>query len=126
MVPDQFPVRPASPPSPAAHANAAAVSSHDNEMQMIVAAEVTQEPSDIQQLLPVLDAAIENVGSEPKSLLADAGYLSEDNLEGLDERAVEGYLAIGRKTKDPGNHVNWVAGGDSGYELTLPLPSVGT
>jgi len=72
----------------------------DNEVQLIVAAEVTQEPSDIQQLLPVLDAATENVRGKPKSLLADAGYLSEDNLEGLDEREVEGYLAIGRKTKD--------------------------
>ena len=72
----------------------------DDEVQLIVAAEVTQEPSDIRQLLPVLDAAIENVESTPNSLLADAGYLSEENLEGLDERAVEGYLAIGRKTKN--------------------------
>ena len=72
----------------------------DDEAQVIVAAEVTQQPSDIRQLLPVLDAATENVESKPKSLLADAGYLSEDNLEGLDERAVEGYLAIGRKTKN--------------------------
>ncbi len=72
----------------------------DDEDQLLVAAEVTQETSDTQQLLPVLDAAIENVGSKPESLLADAGYLSEENLEGLDEREVEGYLAIGRKAKN--------------------------
>lgn len=72
----------------------------DNEAQMIVAAEVTQDPTDIRQLLPVLDAATANVGSAPKSLLADAGYLSEENLEGLDKRKVEGFIAIGRKNKD--------------------------
>ena len=72
----------------------------DDEEQVIVAAEVTQESSDIRQLLPVLDAALDNVGSDPKSVLADAGYLSEENLEGLEEREVEGFLAIGRKTKN--------------------------
>lgn len=70
----------------------------DDQMQIIVAAEVTQEPSDIRQLLPILDVATKNVGLTPKSLLADAGYLSEDNLEGLDQRDVDGYLAIGRRS----------------------------
>lgn len=72
----------------------------DDAEQVLVAAEVTQESSDVQQLLPVLDAASKNVGSDPDSALADAGYLSEENLEGLEDRAVEGFLAIGRKTKN--------------------------
>lgn len=72
----------------------------DNHEQIIVASEVTQQPSDIQQLLPVLDAATENVEKKPGTALADAGYMSEDNLEGLDDRGVDGFIAIGRKTKD--------------------------
>ncbi len=72
----------------------------DNEEQLIVAAEVTQETSDIQQLLPVLDSAIANARAHPDSLLADAGYVSEENLEGLEQRKVEGYVAIGRKNKN--------------------------
>lgn len=69
----------------------------DNEVQIIVAAEVTQDPNDLKQLLPLLDTATNNTKTKPETLLADAGYLSEDNLEGLDEREVEGFIAIGKK-----------------------------
>lgn len=74
----------------------------DDEEQVIVSASVVQEAGDVQQLLGVLDSATENVGERPESVLADSGYMSESNLEGLDEREVEGFVAIGRKNKNRG------------------------
>ncbi len=72
----------------------------DDEEQLIIAAEVTQDPTDVHQLLPVLDTAIRNTGTKPNSLLADAGYMSEQNLEGLDDREIDGFIAVGRKAKN--------------------------
>ena len=55
------------------------------EQQIIVAADVTQEENDVKQLQPMLDEAEQNlqaVAHEEKigNAVADAGYLSEDNL----------------------------------------------
>jgi len=55
------------------------------EQQIIVAADLTQEENDVKQLQPMLDEAEQNLQAadiEEKigNALADAGYLSEDNL----------------------------------------------
>ena len=49
----------------------------DGTAQVIVAATVTQEGNDKQQLVPMVAQVIENVGRRPKQVLADAGYFSE-------------------------------------------------
>jgi transposase len=71
----------------------------DEEHQLVVAAEVTQNAADSGQLLPVLDAVEANTGSPPERVLADSGYRSEDNFNELEGREIDGYVALGREGK---------------------------
>jgi transposase len=61
----------------------------DSEAQVIVAAEVTQEANDKQQLVPMLQQVKIVTGSQPQQVTADSGYFSEAQvtdrrLEGID------------------------------------------
>ena len=69
----------------------------DAESQLIVATDVIQTPSDQPILLPVLDTVKANTGRQPERVLADAGYRSERNLRALEERGIDGYVALGRE-----------------------------
>lgn len=60
------------------------------EEQIIVAAEVTQEANDVNQLHPMIEKTEENleaagVEEKPAVALADAGYFSESNVEKMDK-----------------------------------------
>ncbi len=68
----------------------------DDKAQIIVAHGLTQSMSDQDQLVPLIDGIKDNLGRKPKEASADAGYLSEANLEALAEREVSAYLATGR------------------------------
>ena len=68
----------------------------DAEAQIIVAQGVTQEATDKRQLVPMTDAIETNLGRKPAQLSADAGYCSEANLEALEVRGIDGYIATGR------------------------------
>jgi transposase len=46
----------------------------DSESQVIVAAEVTQQVNDRQQLVPMVEQIVSIAGATPQTLLADAGY----------------------------------------------------
>jgi transposase len=48
----------------------------DGEAQIIVAATIVQAGNDQQQLVPVLEAVVQNLGRLPERLSADAGYFS--------------------------------------------------
>ena len=69
----------------------------DSAAQIIVAAEVTQESNDKQQLAPMLAQIEQNLGAKPKAATADAGYFSEDQVN--DERAkdIDLYVATGKQ-----------------------------
>ncbi|HEY8745295.1 MAG TPA: IS1182 family transposase [Chloroflexota bacterium] len=54
--------------------------------QLITAAAVTQAPDDHAQLLPMVAAAAANLGEPAETTLADAGYHSGENLDGMAER----------------------------------------
>jgi transposase len=69
----------------------------DAASQVIVAHDLVTAGNDMQQLLPVLDAIAAMAGALPREVSADAGYCSEDNLAGLDERDIRGYVATGRQ-----------------------------
>jgi hypothetical protein len=77
----------------------------DEAEQIIVATTVTQSASDVQELEPVLDQIQETTGQYPDKTLADAGYRSEANLQMLEKKGVEGFVAMGREkngeTKEP-------------------------
>jgi transposase len=68
----------------------------DSANQIIVAQAVTNQPPDAEHLLPMLDLVSANCGRKPTNVSADAGYLSEANLEGVEARGVDPYIAPGR------------------------------
>jgi len=68
----------------------------DSAAQIIVAQDVTQSAADSGQLVPMTDAVETNLGRKPEQLSADAGYCSEANLEALESRGIDGYVATGR------------------------------
>ena len=68
----------------------------DGKAQIILAHSVTQSMSDQDQLVPLIDGIKDNLGRKPKEASADAGYLSEANLEALEKRDVAAYIATGR------------------------------
>ena len=69
----------------------------DGEQQIIVAAEVTQSAADTNQLLPMVKQASDITGQQPKCVLADAGYRSEQNFEALETDGVEAIVSIGKE-----------------------------
>jgi transposase len=52
----------------------------DGHAQVIVACGVTQEATDVEQLVPMVERVVQATGQAPTALLADAGYFSEANL----------------------------------------------
>jgi len=69
----------------------------DGTAQIIVAHGLTASMSDQGQLVPLVDGIEENLGRKPKEASADAGYLSEANLQALIvERQISAYIATGR------------------------------
>jgi transposase len=68
----------------------------DSQAQIIVAQDVTQSGVDSGQLVPMIDATKANLGRYPAQASADAGYCSEGNLEALETRDIDGYVATGR------------------------------
>jgi transposase len=68
----------------------------DAEAQIIVAQAVTQEANDKRQLVPMTDAIETNLGRKPEQLSADSGYCSDANIEALETRGIDGYIATGR------------------------------
>ena len=76
----------------------------DREHQIIVAADVTNEPNDKKQLQPMLTQAQKNVrrGKKIHRFSADAGYFSESNVEWAEERGLDPHIATRRvKHSDP-------------------------
>jgi transposase len=66
-------------------------------LQLIVGQGVTQEANDKRQLLPMLRQVKEQSGHEPSTVLADNGYLSEENLKGAARMQVDAYVAVGKQ-----------------------------
>ena len=77
----------------------------DETERIIVAASVTQSAADVQELEPLMDQIEEGTGAVADEVLADAGYRSESNLKGLEDRGIDGFVASGREknavTKPP-------------------------
>jgi len=68
----------------------------DGKAQVIVAHGLTNSQSDQDQLAPRLDDIEAHLGRRPKAASADSGYCSEANLAALEQRDIEGYVAVAR------------------------------
>jgi transposase len=89
--------------------------------QVIVAHGLSNAGNDQQQLSPMLDAIEANTGELPDELSADAGYCSEANLEGLEQKRVSGYVATGRQ-----KHGEVAATGERTYRAGSRLAAMAT
>ena len=69
----------------------------DSQAQVIVAAEVTQQTNDSQQLVPMIKLVAANTGSKPIAVSADAGYWSEANVGDESMAGVDLHIATGRQ-----------------------------
>ena len=65
----------------------------DSAHQVIVAAHATNQTSDKQQAVAMVEEAIDNVGAVPKEVSADAGYYSAQAVEGLYRLCVDPFVA---------------------------------
>ena len=71
----------------------------DGDSQLIVTTAVSDHASDQGQLPRLLDAVQAHYGHRPTQLLADAGYRNEEDLQELENRGIDGYVALGRERK---------------------------
>ena len=69
----------------------------DEDHQIIVAQAVTNQPPDVQHLVPMLVLAVANCGAKPDRLLADAGYFSEDNVCEVMKWGIEPFIPPSRQ-----------------------------
>jgi transposase len=63
-----------------------------SEDHLIVAQRVTQNPTDYESLLPLVEQVEQRCGSPPKIALADSGFYSNANIDALRRRGVEAYV----------------------------------
>jgi len=64
----------------------------DEKVQVIAAAEVTNEQNDLEQLLPMIEQTEQNTDASISILSADAGYSSAKNLEKLEPLDIDAYI----------------------------------
>jgi transposase len=69
----------------------------ESTTQLIVAQAVTQEANDKRQVEPMVAAIEQQAGQKPEELLADSGYCSDKNLEHLENKKIEAYVATDRQ-----------------------------
>ncbi len=72
----------------------------DGESQLVVGTAVTDNASDQGQLTEMVEEVEEVAGETPRKVLADAGYGNEGDLAALEEREIDGYVALGREGKE--------------------------
>ena len=72
----------------------------EENFQLIVGQSVTEQANDKKQLEPMIEAMERQSGQLPEVVVADSGYCSEDNLDYLEGREIESYVATQkRKTR---------------------------
>lgn len=69
-----------------------AQASVDEQAQVIVAADVTNQPNDKEQLLPMIEQTEQNTGASIDTLSADSGYSTPENLQKLEAYDVDAYI----------------------------------
>lgn len=63
-----------------------------SEDHLIVAQQVSQASNDNGLLVPMLEAVERECGEGPGQVLADSGFFSQENLEELERRQIDGYV----------------------------------
>ena len=74
----------------------------DQESLLIVAQTLSNHPNDKQEALPTLDALSSQLG-KPEAAALDNGYFSEANIQAMEQRQIDPYIATGREP----HHLDW-------------------
>ena len=74
----------------------------EQESLLIVASALSQRPNDKQEAQPTLEAISLKLG-KPKAAALDNGYFSAANIQALEDRQVDPYIATGREP----HHQDW-------------------
>jgi transposase len=72
----------------------------DGKAQIIVAAEITQDTNDKQQLAPMLIQVEQNMSARPEAATADTGYFSENQINNERLKGIDLYVATGKQKHD--------------------------
>jgi transposase len=89
----------------------------DSAQQIIVAAEITQDSNDKQQLAPMLERVAQNMGAKPQAATADTGYFSESQVNDERVTGIELYVAIGKQKHAEGLPSDAIEAGDPSRPL---------
>jgi|WetSurMetagenome_2_1015567.scaffolds.fasta_scaffold135472_1 transposase len=85
------------------HGNKAAYNGQaavDKGSQIIVAAKVVQDENDFGQLNKMIDQVETNTGKKPKTVSADGGYYTSDEVKTIEDRGIDAYMPDGSKKDD--------------------------
>jgi hypothetical protein len=63
-----------------------------SEDHLIVAQQVSQQPTDNELLVPMVDAVERACGERPRQISGDSGFFSLDNLQTMEERNIDAYV----------------------------------
>jgi transposase len=74
----------------------------DQKSRLIMSPTSSNHPNDKQEAIPTIDAIPDEVG-KPKGAALDNGYFSQANIEALQERGIDPYIATGRDC----HHKTW-------------------
>jgi hypothetical protein len=69
----------------------------DSQTQVIVAAAVTQQTTDNDELVPMIQQVIANTGSQPQAVSADTGYWSPGHVADPQVAGIDLHIAVGRQ-----------------------------
>ena len=64
-----------------------------DDLQLIVGHAVTQDTNDKRQLIPMIVTIAQQSGDTPTQMLADAGYVSEENLAAIALTSIDAYIS---------------------------------
>jgi transposase len=73
--------------------------SADEDHQIIVGQHLSQNANDKKEVEAALEEIEQTVGELPEKLSLDNGYMSGNNLEALEQREVDAYVATGKEDK---------------------------
>ena len=68
------------------------------DFQLIVGQLVTQAVNDKRQMQPVVEVIQEQSGQKPAEVVSDSGYCSDANLNYLEQKKIEGFVAVDRES----------------------------
>jgi hypothetical protein len=83
----------------------------DGASQLIIAQGVSNQSPDQQYLVPMVERMLGICDEVPQAFLADSGYFSKENVEHLEARAIDPFIAVRRESKseEPATEVTTAA-----------------